>query len=189
MSIMETFHMPKEERDSGELLAAKINELVELGEMNDSVMQFIFTNLERIRKSLIPKQKCICSACINLPPEFSVIPPLMLQNRSLQTKPTHALSAEKERIEKRLQGFQYKNSNAWKTLIQLYGETVKRSTLCEIAKFISSAKQLKIDRDAKRRKDVLVKWFEDNWSDVYPFIKYVRVKNEIPFFSQNEITV
>jgi hypothetical protein len=30
-----------------------------------------------------------------------------------------------------------------------------------------------LDRDAKRRKSVLLKWFEENWNAIYPFLDYV----------------
>lgn len=75
---------------------------------------------------------------------------------------THSES-EKDRIMKRLNGFEYKTSQAWIEISKRFGNDVKREDLCEFAKKISNDLNIKLDRDAKRRKDVLLKWFDDNW--------------------------
>jgi hypothetical protein len=32
---------------------------------------------------------------------------------------------------------------------------------------------MKLDHDAKRRKTVLIKWFEENWTAIAPFLDYI----------------
>ncbi|OHT05398.1 hypothetical protein TRFO_06001 [Tritrichomonas foetus] len=80
---------------------------------------------------------------------------------------------EKERINSRLNGFNPKDNPAWREITQRFGNNIKQPELLSIATVLANNASLKLDRDAKRRKSVLIKWFEENWSAIQPFLDYV----------------
>jgi hypothetical protein len=80
---------------------------------------------------------------------------------------------EKQRIAQRLQGFNSKDNPAWKAIAQRFGPAIKQGELLSIATVLAENANIRLDRDAKRRKSVLLKWFEENWTAVSPFIDYV----------------
>ena len=85
---------------------------------------------------------------------------------------------EIERIKKRIDGFKYQNSRAWMVLSQRFGEKVTHDELVSVAEIIKPFSGIKLDRDARRRKNVIIKWFDDNWSIVEHYINYVILEDE-----------
>ena len=84
---------------------------------------------------------------------------------------------EKKRISARMSNFQPKECKAWKEITQKFGNNIKQQELLSIANVLSSSAKLKLDRDAKRRKTVLIKWFDENWEAIKPFLPYVVLVN------------
>jgi hypothetical protein len=82
-------------------------------------------------------------------------------------------SKEKERIASRLNGFNSKDTSVWKAITQRFGNNIKQPELLSMAQVLASHANIKLDRDAKRRKCVLVKWFEENWAAIEPYLPYV----------------
>jgi hypothetical protein len=105
----------------------------------------------------------------------------------LQNQPTFAPSAispyvsdpgvtatqERRRIADRLSGFDHRDNNVWKSLSQRFGTNVKQAELLSIALVLAERAGINLDRDAKRRKSVLVKWFDENWGAIEPYLDYV----------------
>ena len=100
-----------------------------------------------------------------------------IQNQGDLTAQAQGLSEmatrEKNRIAQRLQGFNPKDNQAWYQITQKFGTNIKQPELLSIAQVCSSSAGIKLDRDAKRRKSVLIKWFEENWAHIQPFLNYV----------------
>lgn len=80
---------------------------------------------------------------------------------------------EKERIADRLNGFNPKDNIAWREITNRFGNNIKQPELLSIAQVLASSANIKLDRDAKRRKTVLIKWFLENWSAIQPFLDFV----------------
>ena len=78
-------------------------------------------------------------------------------------RPKNKKSDEIERINQQLNGFNWKNSKTWQKIQDTVGNEATLITLRIIAQDISIRNNIKIGRDEKRRKCVLVKWFHDNW--------------------------
>ena len=85
---------------------------------------------------------------------------------------------EMERVKKRIQGFNYKNSYAWKTLSAKFGPKLAHEELMSIAELLLTQTKLVLDRDAKRRKAVLVKWFEENWDVIHGYLNYIILESD-----------
>jgi len=97
--------------------------------------------------------------------------PLMNTNDSIK--------AEKARIAVRLGGFDSKENHVWEELSKRFGADIKRGELTNIAILLSETLKIKLDRDAKRRKCVLLKWFDENWEMIYPLLDYV-ILDDLP---------
>lgn len=80
------------------------------------------------------------------------------------------ITPEKYRISKRVENWIPENSSVWKNLQALFGERVQFRILLDLAQLISEDQTIQLDRDAKRRKVVLVKWFEEHWDQISPII-------------------
>jgi hypothetical protein len=77
-------------------------------------------------------------------------------------------SAEKQRIAKRLEGFDSQESLAYRELCRRFGTRLRREDLLTIARALTPPGVLRVDRDATRRKEVLLKWFDENWPVLEP---------------------
>ena len=80
---------------------------------------------------------------------------------------------EKLRISSRMQGFDPKDNDVWRHITQRFGANVKQPELLSIATVVAQNANVKLDRDAKRRKSVLIKWFQENWSTISPYLDFV----------------
>ena len=84
-----------------------------------------------------------------------------------------------QRLKIRLDGFHYRETEAWSYLTNRFGSQVKLQELVSVAVLMGQVCYLRVDRDAKRSKAVIIKWFEENWDVVRPFLDYV-VLAELP---------
>lgn len=83
---------------------------------------------------------------------------------------------ERERVKRRMGGFDWKTSIAWQELTAQFGNKLSHDELISIAELVSVHARLKLDRDAKRRKTVLIKWFQEHWMIIYPILGMIRLK-------------
>ena len=79
---------------------------------------------------------------------------------------------ERKRIQKRLLGFSTDSSVAYQILTSKFGY-INQKELLHIAEVCSTETKIRIDRDAKRRKMVLLKWFDENWEQISPVINRI----------------
>jgi hypothetical protein len=80
---------------------------------------------------------------------------------------------EKKRIASRLDGFSPKETPAWREITRRFGPNIKQPELVSIASVLAQGTNIRLDRDAKRRKAVLIKWFEENWAAIAPSLDCV----------------
>lgn len=111
----------------------------------------------------------------NLTGTFIGIPELTPNFQSSLSNPVQKISVqrEKDRISQRLGNFNPKDNEVWRFLTLRFGQNIKQQELLSIADVLSKNAGIKLDRDAKRRKSVLIKWFEENWQQIKPYINYV----------------
>ena len=79
-----------------------------------------------------------------------------------QSKKCQAPIKEQEKINKDLGEFDYKNSPAWDLIKGRGWQNLSKCELLLIARVMSAYTHIPIDREPKRRKPVLVKWFNDH---------------------------
>jgi len=69
-------------------------------------------------------------------------------------------------------------SRAWTALVQHFGSTRSQKELLVIALVVSEASGVQLDREAKRRKAVLVNWFDENLDRLLPHVKRIELYHE-----------
>jgi hypothetical protein len=87
---------------------------------------------------------------------------------------------EAERARRRLAGFDYENSTAWKGLCDRFGAKITTNTLRSAAHLICSKvpEIPRPDREAQRSGSVLVKWYDENWALIEPRLGCLAFRDE-----------
>ena len=67
---------------------------------------------------------------------------------------------------------------AWKELTRMFGHTISHKVLVSIYQLTACVLNLKTNRDAKRCKDVLIQWFDENWEQIHSVIAHIQLYNE-----------
>lgn len=61
-------------------------------------------------------------------------------------------------------------TKAWKKLQELYGEKISSQQLRTLAIIINKFVDVKLTRENKRTKAELIKWYDENYDVVFPFM-------------------
>jgi hypothetical protein len=92
-----------------------------------------------------------------------------------------ALREERRQIQSRLQNFDSLQSEAYRVFTERGWTKLKFPQLSSICELLAERAGLSMDREAKRRKEVLFKWLDDNWQPVLPHL------GEVKFIYDNEM--
>lgn len=76
---------------------------------------------------------------------------------------------ERKKVDERLRGFSLKTSPAWHEICTRFGSNLNQTELLSIAEVLGAQINVKVDREAKRRKEVLIKWFDENLMVILPY--------------------
>jgi hypothetical protein len=85
---------------------------------------------------------------------------------------------EAQRVVARLAGFDLAKSRAWKAITEQFTIGVTHAELKSIAQVVCSQTNLRLDRDAARDNRVLIKWFDENWDVIAPFMPSLHLRDE-----------
>jgi hypothetical protein len=87
--------------------------------------------------------------------------------------PNRKQELEKQRVNARLEGFDPKSSVIGAAMTKQFGSNLTHSELVTIAGALANKAGISLDRDAKRRKTVLLKWFEEHSAELMPFLHLI----------------
>jgi len=74
---------------------------------------------------------------------------------------------------------QIQNLQVWITLQSYFSSGVRLAELRSIAKFLQFYLNLPIiSRNASRSFNLLIKWFENNWKKILPFLPYISLYDD-----------
>jgi hypothetical protein len=73
------------------------------------------------------------------------------------------ISLEVERTRRGVGGFDWQESERWAYHCWKFGRKLSQEELVSNGRLVAVKLRIKLDRDARRRKAVMVKWFEENW--------------------------
>ena len=74
-------------------------------------------------------------------------------------------------VQIRLKDFDAENNSAVKVLKNKFGEVPNQNQLYSLAKVLGEKLDIPVDREASRRKKVLIKWFDENIEKIQPFLE------------------
>jgi hypothetical protein len=83
---------------------------------------------------------------------------------------SHQNEFERHQNAQRLRGFNQKESPAYQFLCNRYGRSLTRFELLSLAQVAAEQLKIPLDRAARRRRTVLIKWYDENWGVVAPFL-------------------
>ena len=78
---------------------------------------------------------------------------------------------EKFVVETKLKNFDLASSRAWAKLTARFGPKITQEELLSLAQICSIHTQIDLHREFKRRKKMLIIWFEEHFETVWPFIE------------------
>jgi glyceraldehyde-3-phosphate dehydrogenase/erythrose-4-phosphate dehydrogenase len=81
-----------------------------------------------------------------------------------------AIQQERSAINDRIQGFKYQECDPYREFEQRGWRHLKFPEYVSIASVLSEYSKIQLDRESKRRKPVLFKWMDDNWSVLKRFV-------------------
>ena len=111
-------------------------------------------------------------------PIFSFPNQIVLTQAVIQGLVAQETSTEKDRVKQKLAGFDPRESPACIFINNHFGSDIHQQTLCEFAKKIAKKRQIILDRDSKRRKTVLLKWFHDHWDVIQADFENTQLLND-----------
>jgi hypothetical protein len=87
---------------------------------------------------------------------------------------------EKQRIMKSLGSFNPHQSHAWKEIEQHFGTGIVHNEVVSIANVFTTCFQVPaIGRNEKRSFQLLIKWFNEHWGEIEPFLSHIALlKND-----------
>jgi hypothetical protein len=84
---------------------------------------------------------------------------------------------ERRRVEARLTGFDPTRSRAWADIRSRFGDSLNQMELRSLAEVVGAEIGVKVDREAKRRKEVLIKWFDENYALMEPVLEKIQMED------------
>jgi hypothetical protein len=82
---------------------------------------------------------------------------------------------ERHKIDQRIANFAYEKSIAWAEIRRRHWDQLTQAELLSVAQLLGWKAGIPLDREAKRRKRILVKWFDENLGALRPYIDCVRL--------------
>ena len=162
------------------LLLSKLTKLVDISSADEKLTEIVQNTLQNISEEYLKTP-------VGVPEEIKALnesddpnsSPLLSEFAKLKPVYIHKpQSDDKEKVKAILGDFDPNKSEAWLTLEECFGVNVKQPPLLEIAKIIGQHVHINVNRNARRRKSVLIKWYHDNWNALKPYIKHFQVDDE-----------
>lgn len=82
-------------------------------------------------------------------------------------------------INEKRQNWDASSSGAWKKLTSRFGPKISQEELLSLAQVVSVQLDIELTREYKRRKEILIKWFDENLDVIWPFIEKNVVVSDI----------
>jgi hypothetical protein len=81
---------------------------------------------------------------------------------------------EQQLIAQRVRDFSVTDSRPWHYFVSCNMDKLSVKEFVTIGRAMAAEAHLNIDREAKRRKEVLFRWMDDNWDKIVPILPTLR---------------
>lgn len=85
---------------------------------------------------------------------------------------------DKKSVEERLKGFTWIGSRVHQIFMHNYGRELKYKELHDIVEYIAKKHNLTVDRQAKRRLNILQKWCDENFDVIEHTLRNIVIEDE-----------
>jgi hypothetical protein len=102
---------------------------------------------------------------------------LSAEDQKTRKRKPRGQGPEAQRVVARLAGFDLEKSRAWKAITDQFTIGVTHAELKSIAQVVCTQTNLRLDRDATRDNRVLIKWFDENWDAISPFMPTLHLRD------------
>jgi hypothetical protein len=90
---------------------------------------------------------------------------------------------ERRKLNHRIANFRVFESKAWQELASRGWDGLTHAELLSVAQVLVNKLSIPVDREAKRRKCILVKWFDEHLEDIRPLLDFIHLEFETDFKS------
>ena len=97
---------------------------------------------------------------------------------SVHERNEYSAIREQNRIKDLLNDFDMKSSRIYQEFLKRGWETLSQQVLKSIAQVFEDRIKIPLSRESKRRKSVLIKWFDDNYDKIYPHLDSIQIVDE-----------
>lgn len=133
---------------------------------------------DRLEKAMTNILKLTKSSCGNIQEINSHLKRLIQNLEMKQEDLITQTEFERNKLTDRLSNFDFVRSRAWKVIKQKGWDTLNQKELLSIASILASKCNISLDREAKRRKPILVKWFDENFDIIAPIFNCIQLEYE-----------
>jgi hypothetical protein len=78
---------------------------------------------------------------------------------------------EQKWLRDEMKGFEPFESEAWRFLTQLYGQKISKEEIISLGQVTATELKIELVREYKRRKETMIKWFQNHIDHVQPFLR------------------
>jgi hypothetical protein len=79
---------------------------------------------------------------------------------------------EQQWKKRKMAGFNPQDSAPWKFFQERYGERISKEEIISLGQVcVLEIKDLKLHREYRRRKATMIKWFDEHWDAIRPFLE------------------
>ena len=87
--------------------------------------------------------------------------------------------SESKRADAMLGNFNAKKSRGYQLILTILSEPISLASLISLATLLSFLIEIPFSRDYTRRKDLVIKWFDDNYDYIFPFKDKIQANYEV----------
>lgn len=94
-----------------------------------------------------------------------------MSSKKSKAKKNNQNDFERLHNRQRMAGFDEKTSRAYTFLCKRFGPKMSQQELLSLAQVVTDTLDIPLDREASRRKKVLIKWFDENFASIEHFLE------------------